>query len=585
MQSRHWRKKPSDNLIKLMEDSVDLKLYLVQEKGPLCLTFQDDNGKKFQISIGNSVSCSCGGGKTEHCVHTLFTLNRVFKIAFNNPLILQLQFSDSELNKLLEEKNKKKKQNNNNKSKNVHNSKITTSLLINNTNQMSLIEDCICPICQEDLYTSEGLFYCENSCGHNFHLGCMRVFIKHKKDSDTLVTCPMCRAKWNEDEIERSTAGVITLRCVKPHKGINCANCSRSNIKFERFHCLSCDNYDICVECFSSYVHKDKGHNFIMKKTPEEKWMGCHYQEIFEINNNHGGNKPSKPYSLMNIYLGQFLTSCLCDAKNEDIHNNNNNIEENSNELNNNSSHISDNVIGGELRIQGENQNNNLNMKCSVCKTVTKTNKAMQFLMLKKLPNCTHVIHVRCCEKAFKILNYESHTKNLVVDKYFNKCRICNVDIFTGLKSIKLTISNQQDREEQNLISTTNQNRKPKTKSVSKRQLIQQIMMQRTNEENNFGLAFNIQKVNFNQDNDIQKFEYNLYRKNTYNERKIPYRQVLHKVKKVEPIVARNKEQNKKETKDIGDSFQVKKMPIMNSRPIRIENDHKVQLSPLLIDL
>ena len=109
MQNRHWRKKPSETLIKLMEDSVDLKLYLVQEKGPLCLTFQDDNGKKYQISIGNTISCSCGGGKTEHCIHTLFTLNRIFKIAFNNPLILQLQFSDSELNKLLEAKNKKKK--------------------------------------------------------------------------------------------------------------------------------------------------------------------------------------------------------------------------------------------------------------------------------------------------------------------------------------------------------------------------------------------------------------------------------------------------------------------------------------------
>ena len=113
--SRKWRKKPTDELIRLMEETVELKLYLVQEKGPLSLSFKDEDGKKFDINIGNTISCSCGGGKFEHCIHTLFALNKVYKIPFNNPLILQLNFTDQELNKLMDKKNSKKKKNNNNK--------------------------------------------------------------------------------------------------------------------------------------------------------------------------------------------------------------------------------------------------------------------------------------------------------------------------------------------------------------------------------------------------------------------------------------------------------------------------------------
>ena len=573
MQNRHWRKKPSETLIKLMEDSVDLKLYLVQEKGPLCLTFQDDNGKKYQISIGNTISCSCGGGKTEHCIHTLFTLNRIFKIAFNNPLILQLQFSDSELNKLLEAKNKKKKVSSSITSSTISKKKTP---IPSNTNQMSLVDDAICPICQEDMYTQEGVYYCESGCGHNFHIGCLKVFIKHKKDSDTLVTCPMCRAKWDEEAMEKAISGVMLIKCVKPHKGVNCSNCSRTNIKFERFHCLICDNVDLCVECFATWVHRDKGHNFIMKKNPEEKWVGCHYKEMFEVEDNPNANK--KLYSVININLVMYLTSCLSDSKKELA-----NTEPIVNEVNGDNSNIN------EMQISNiSNSNNNDKIQCSICKQVTKTSKAMQFLSMKSLPNCQHQIHVKCLDKALKIISYENHHKFLVVDRNFNKCRICSALIFKGLGSIKTMIS--EEKENQNVPNNNNSminKTRTKTKSRSKRQLIAQLMNEKAQEDaNNFGFAFSIQKVNFNNDNDIQKFESNLKPKSNYIEKQrikgIPYRQVQHKVKKVETIVARNKEPN---TNVIGNTFQVKKMPIMNSRPARIEHDHKVQLSPLLIDL
>ena len=66
MNNRKWRKKPSEELIKLMEESIDLKLYLIHERGPLSLTFQDEQNKKYEINIGNEISCSCGGGKIKY---------------------------------------------------------------------------------------------------------------------------------------------------------------------------------------------------------------------------------------------------------------------------------------------------------------------------------------------------------------------------------------------------------------------------------------------------------------------------------------------------------------------------------------
>ena len=121
MNGRKWRKKPSEELIKLMEESVDLKLYLIHERGPLSLTFQDEQGKKYEINIGNEISCSWEKKKIEHCAHTLFALNKIYKIPFNNPLILQLQFTDQELETLMEKKKKKTEDKKAKESKKVHN--------------------------------------------------------------------------------------------------------------------------------------------------------------------------------------------------------------------------------------------------------------------------------------------------------------------------------------------------------------------------------------------------------------------------------------------------------------------------------
>ncbi|CDW88025.1 UNKNOWN [Stylonychia lemnae] len=57
--------------MQLYDSALNLRMYLVQENGPTKLVLEDINQRKFKIQIGSTISCSCGGGREEHCVHTL----------------------------------------------------------------------------------------------------------------------------------------------------------------------------------------------------------------------------------------------------------------------------------------------------------------------------------------------------------------------------------------------------------------------------------------------------------------------------------------------------------------------------------
>ena len=78
----------------------------MQENGPTKLTLEASNKKKYKISVGSEIYCSCGGGRTEHCVHTIYALLKIFRIEQTDPLIWQLGFTDAELEKILERREK-----------------------------------------------------------------------------------------------------------------------------------------------------------------------------------------------------------------------------------------------------------------------------------------------------------------------------------------------------------------------------------------------------------------------------------------------------------------------------------------------
>ena len=417
------------------------------------------------------------------------------------------------------------------------------------------------------------------------------------------------------------------------------------NLKFERFHCLNCENYDLCTECFRNDIHKEMGHHFIMRKHSEDKWIGCDYSEKYDDfyeeegeNNKKSCVKINLSYLPKNISLVNYLTNCLDDYKNEknmvvECDNSSSLPDNNTNQVNANT--VNDNVLG-ELTIH------NLQSripKCAICKSPTKLDygkhnaKTMEFLMLKYIKNCKHVVHVKCCQKLFKVVGYENNNKTLKVTKSFNKCRHDNKCVFPGLNSVDFIYEKDKylyDKEIKDerksslkkrsytpnsgisLDMIVNVNLSKKTnlklplKSVSKRMLIDRIMLDAKKEQEErmgFGLL-NIQKINFNRENDIQKFE--KYENDTYsynnnnskrpnvNSNKstqklpsIPYARV-HTQKELKNIHVKqtndlNKSNNENTQNNVlintGNSLIVQKY---NARPIRYQTNSNVMLSPLL---
>lgn len=81
-------------------------MYLVQEKGPTKFIIEDVTKKKYNVEIGQQIKCTCGGGDTDHCVHSvsnkkIFLLMKIFCIEPDNPLIWQISYSDAEINSII----------------------------------------------------------------------------------------------------------------------------------------------------------------------------------------------------------------------------------------------------------------------------------------------------------------------------------------------------------------------------------------------------------------------------------------------------------------------------------------------------
>jgi E3 ubiquitin-protein ligase ZSWIM2 len=86
----------------LYDVALSSRYFLVQESGPTKFTLEASNGKKYKIQFGSEVTCSCGGGRKEHCVHTIYAMMKILKIDEADPLLWQLSFTDTEVDKILQ---------------------------------------------------------------------------------------------------------------------------------------------------------------------------------------------------------------------------------------------------------------------------------------------------------------------------------------------------------------------------------------------------------------------------------------------------------------------------------------------------
>ena len=76
---------------------------MVHELGATTFEFKDDNQNKFKVQVGHILQCSCTKTQKsqEHCVHTLYVLQKIFKRDKNDPLLWQKSYTDSEITELV----------------------------------------------------------------------------------------------------------------------------------------------------------------------------------------------------------------------------------------------------------------------------------------------------------------------------------------------------------------------------------------------------------------------------------------------------------------------------------------------------
>ena len=109
--AKPYRRNPTREFNTFLDVALQSRYYLVAETGPTKLTLEATNQKKYKIQIGSEISCSCGGGRKEHCVHTIYTLLKIFRIDQADPMLWQLSYTDDEINKMLDKREREQRRN------------------------------------------------------------------------------------------------------------------------------------------------------------------------------------------------------------------------------------------------------------------------------------------------------------------------------------------------------------------------------------------------------------------------------------------------------------------------------------------
>jgi E3 ubiquitin-protein ligase ZSWIM2 len=257
-----YRSKASSAFFELVQSALQSTFFLVQESGPTSFALKDEHGKLIKVSLGSTHACTCGGGRSEHCLHTLYVLLKIFRVLPDNPIIWQVSFIDSEINFLIR-----------NRANPIVEKKTIKNQINSQVNRIDLKEEFGCPICQEDLKESDVLIFCKVGCGHNFHVKCMKMWAEYKVSQKENISCPLCRCNWGNsvlNELQRLEHKTKKKKAI--HSSTACLGCGASPITGPKYHCLICPDFDFCSKCYNC-AHKE--HPFIKKLTPSSKWESC----------------------------------------------------------------------------------------------------------------------------------------------------------------------------------------------------------------------------------------------------------------------------------------------------------------------
>jgi hypothetical protein len=195
----------SSKTLDRIQRALSQRLYLISQKdlsvdGNLRRDYAvlGSTGNVYDVTISRQCTCTCPDS-VNLCKHILFVFLRVLKVHPHSHVVYQNALLQSELASIFASKAnhddviaKKEVQKAYNKSLGI----TVDDELNNDINNgiPTLEEGAECPICFEEMKDnhSEKIEHCQ-TCRKYVHFDCMS---RWKKNSNTIVTCPLCRQPW-----------------------------------------------------------------------------------------------------------------------------------------------------------------------------------------------------------------------------------------------------------------------------------------------------------------------------------------------------------------------------------------------------
>ncbi|GMH52673.1 hypothetical protein TrST_g1459 [Triparma strigata] len=288
--SSPYMNKPPENWSTLVSSMRSTEMFLMSTVGPTVFVVKTSTSESlYKVYIGQNQRCSCGGGEGRGrlCEHLMYVMIKVLRVPEENPLSWQLSLVDTEVTNILagnlggrdnrrthaflrrgsgerrlgssEGERKVDKDGNSEPQR----------------ERQELVEDEVCPICQDDMTQEELeqnlLCFCKATCGSNFHTKCLRMYATHAKSEKKKVLCPMCRGEWGEIPEEANKKVKKSTRYTPNMPTVKCKSC-KITCRGIFFRCAQCTNpsFDFCGRCFrapSNHFHHDMRHVFVQAES------------------------------------------------------------------------------------------------------------------------------------------------------------------------------------------------------------------------------------------------------------------------------------------------------------------------------
>ncbi|KXL46864.1 hypothetical protein M433DRAFT_64993 [Acidomyces richmondensis BFW] len=209
---RRWRKHPPASYLEVRSRALTQRMFALDRRRdydstadhPIeTIALAGTTGNIYTIVIDKVPSCNCPHArKGNQCKHLAYVLSRVLRAPAH--LEYQLAFTSAELREIF----------------------AGAPLLPSETvgegkedgedKQKPLEGECPICVCDFEPESREAVVYCRAACGNNVHRGCFEQWAATKKRGGEAVTCPFCRALWED---EKEYAGKIPCTGIVNEEG------------------------------------------------------------------------------------------------------------------------------------------------------------------------------------------------------------------------------------------------------------------------------------------------------------------------------------------------------------------------------